>query len=67
MITAWIKYYAYKAFYWPDNRLTRLFNDQYWCCNHRWCYREATYDYRCPKHMDDRDSPSRAPTGRRRG
>jgi len=53
VITLWIKVYAHKAFYWPDNKLKKLFNDQYWCCNHRWCYREATYDYRCPKHMDD--------------
>lgn len=38
-----------RVYVWLNKRLNRW----YWVCNHDWCFREATYDYRCPKHMDD--------------
>jgi len=38
---------------WISDQFDKLSHGQYWCCRHRWCYRSATYQYRCPKHMDD--------------
>lgn len=36
-----------------DNWIKDLVSRRYWVCNHHWCYRESTYDYRCPRHQDD--------------
>ncbi|HEY6021196.1 MAG TPA: hypothetical protein VIY48_15210 [Candidatus Paceibacterota bacterium] len=47
----WLKFHWLTD--WLDNWLTDLFDAHYWTCGHRWCYREAVYQYRCYKHQDD--------------
>lgn len=36
-----------------DTKISNLFDRWYWCCRHRWCFRECTYQYRCYRHQDD--------------
>ena len=37
----------------PFKWISDLLDKKYWVCKHRWCFREATYDYRCPLHQND--------------